>query len=259
MGTDYEKKVEELSKGKKSLFIDTIKKLERLISSGSYAVGSKLPSERQLCEQLNVSRTVLREALRALESKGILETYPGKGIFVSQPKFETIITPIEHLISVGEIDVFDLTQARFFLEPSIAHVAAIRATDEDIAIMEDSLREMKEAENQGDRFIEADQRFHMAIAMATKNPVLYIMARAIVESLTILRKTVYEQAGAPADAIRRHENVLNAVKLKDSKGAYQEMEAHIMDVEEYQHVRLTQKSLERYDFSNRNKNIEEQI
>lgn len=225
-----------------------VEQLQTLACSGEYQVGDKLPSEKELCERYGVSRTVLREALRAVEAKGIVSIYAGKGIFVAKPDFESLISPMEHFLQAGKVDVMDLIQARHFLEPGIAHVAAIRAGEDDIRKLEENLEDMVANLESGDLFITADQQFHSNLALATKNPVLYVMARTITESLVLFRKTIYEVEGAPAKAVMRHQQIIAAVRAHDAALAYQAMEGHIMDGEEYQHIRLMQQSLNKLAF-----------
>ena len=225
-----------------------VDQLQTLVCNGGYSVGEKLPSEKELCERYEVSRTVLREALRAVEAKGIISIYAGKGIFVAEPNFENLISPMEYFISAGKVDVMDIIQARHFLEPGIAHVAAIRADAEDIQKMEENLNDMVVHLETGDLFMAADRQFHANLAQATKNSVLYVLARTITESLVLFRKTIYESEGAPAKAVRRHQQILAAVRAHEPQLAYQAMESHILDGEEYQHIRLMQQSLNKLAF-----------
>lgn len=230
-----------------SLFNSTVEWIENLVKSGKYPPGAKMPSEREMCEALGVSRTVLREALRAVESRGIITVYAGKGVYASQPNFDSLITPMELLLNSSTVSVSDLIQARHFLEPGIAHVAALSATWEDIMKLEENLHDMKEYIADGDKFIVADQQYHMNLALATKNPILYVMARTVVESLTMLRHTVYASKGAPARAIMRHTELIEALKAHDASKCFSIMEQHILDGENHEHMQLMQKSLDAFN------------
>ena len=147
-------------------------------------------------------------------------------------------------INKSTISVSDLVVARHILEPSIAHTAALNVTNEDILKLQDNLQSMKDNLRNGDAFISADQQFHMNVALATKNKILYVMARTIVESLTILRTTVYEIPGAPEQAIHRHQEIIDALKAHDANRSFAVMEQHILDSDGRQHLNLMKNSLE---------------
>ena len=236
------------SSPRESLFKKAVDHIESLIVSGEYTVGSKLPTEKELCETLCVSRTIVREALRAVESKGLLEVFAGKGAFVREPNYDSIILPMEVLIANDKVEILDLIQARHFLEPGIAHVAALKCTEEDIEVLYSNLQNMISNIDSGDAFITADQEYHRNLAMATKNPVLCVMATAVVQSLITFRKTIYEVEGAPAKAVKRHAEILDALRNRDAQAAYRAMESHIIDAEEHQHLRLMQNSLNNLNF-----------
>jgi GntR family transcriptional repressor for pyruvate dehydrogenase complex len=228
---------------RQSLFETTVEWIEKQVSDERYSVGSKLPSQRVMCETLGVSRTILREALRAVESKGLISIFPGKGVYVRNPGYDTVSAPLRRLVDGGQVTFEDLLQARYFLEPGIAHLAAIKADDKIIQMLEADLEMMKSEVENGDSFIIADQNFHTHLAMATNNPVLLIMISSLAKNLVILRSTVYEATGAPNKAIQRHEEILEAIKVKNATEAYQSMERHLEDTEEYQRIVLMQQSL----------------
>lgn len=233
---------------KESRFNYAVQRIEAMVREGGFAPGDKLPPAREMCEDLGVSRTVLREALRVVESRGLISIQAGKGVYINKLDLDGLDDRVDALVASGKVEIVDLIQARHFLEPGIAHIAAIRATDNDIQNLEKCLKGMIDYLEVGDAFMQADQNFHLLLAHATKNPILFMMAKTLTECLAVFRKTIYEVEGAPAKAVQRHQDILNAVKGHDSRMAYQAMEDHIIDAEEHQRVRMMQISLNHVDF-----------
>lgn len=240
--------MQERHDNKESRFNYAVRRIEAMIREGGFTPGDKLPPAREMCEDLDVSRTVLREALRVVESQGLISIQAGKGVYINELDLNGLDDRVDALVASGKVEIEDLIQARHFLEPGIAHIAAIRATDSSIQNLEECLKGMINNLEVGDAFMQADQNFHLLLARATNNPILYMMAKTLTECLTVFRKTIYEVEGAPAKAVQRHQDILNAVKGHDSRMAYQAMEDHIIDAEEHQRVRMMQISLSHVDF-----------
>ena len=137
-----------------------------------------------------------------------------------------------------------MLQVSHLLEPSIAHLAALNADEINIGNLEYDLNLMKKEVKNGEKFIVADQNFHINLGLATKNPVLAVMNQLLVKNLVILRKTVYESIGAPNKAIERHEEILLAIKSKHPANSFIAMENHLRDTDEFQRATLVQKLLE---------------
>lgn len=242
--SDEYNQVELVEDSRQSQFEKVVNWIESQIIEGKYALGESLPSQRSMCESLGVSRTILRESLRAIESKGLISIFPGKGSYVRKPSYKIPIDHLEKLVDVGEVTFDDLLQARHLLEPSIAHIAALNATSEIIEILENDLEMMKKGANNGEKFIIADQNFHIHLGMATNNPVLIILNQLLVKNLVLLRTTVYEASGAPYKAIERHEEILLAIKSKHAANAFKAMENHLNDTYEIQRALLMQRVLD---------------
>lgn len=234
---------------KESRFDFAVQSIRDMVLNGGYAPGDQLPPAREMCETIGVSRTVLREALRVVESYGLITIQAGKGVYVKEFGIDSFEGNAETLIAAGQVEITDLIQARHFLEPGIAHIAALRATSADIKALENQLQDMIEHLDAGDYFMKADKEFHLTLGRASRNPILYMMAKTLTDCLDVFRKTIYEVEGAPAKAVERHRDILNAVKGHDAPLAYQLMEDHIIDAEEHQRVRMMQLSLNQLDFA----------
>ncbi|CAI8882934.1 DNA-binding transcriptional dual regulator GlcC [Pseudomonas jessenii] len=152
-------------------------RIERLIVDGVLKVGQALPSERRLVEKLGCSRTALREGLRVLRGKGIIETEHGRGSYVASLSSSDNVTPLMHLFSSQPRTLFDLLEVRALLEGESARLAALRATDVDRMIIKRRFDEMvgsQEDSNRHDPRVQAqlDHAFHCSISEASHNPVL---------------------------------------------------------------------------------------
>jgi DNA-binding FadR family transcriptional regulator len=149
------------------LYRQVADQLRALIDSGEYRVGSRLPTERDLAEQLKVSRPTVREALIALEVEGRVRIRVGSGIYVSE------LAALAPLLPAVEIEgPFELLRAREFIEGAIAEQAARVATSEDIARIDASLEAMAMVQHPGEASMIHDRAFHVAVASCLDNAVL---------------------------------------------------------------------------------------
>lgn len=163
--------------------------LETMISSQQLPSGARLPAERQLAGQLDVSRTSLREAIQKLVSRGVLESRPGGGTFVRTParqwRSEVIVDPLTELFQQDPEYRFDVLEIRHALEASAAWHAAQRATEDDKLRIRQHFERMLEASASGgiERDAHADAAFHLAIAEAAHNLVLLQVMRGLFDLL----------------------------------------------------------------------------
>ncbi|QGZ29503.1 transcriptional regulator GlcC [Stutzerimonas stutzeri] len=151
-------------------------RIERLIVDGVLKVGQALPSERRLCEKLGISRSALREGLRVLRSRGIIETAHGRGSHVAKLSGEQDASPLMHLFNSQPRTLFDLLEVRALLEGESARLAALRGTDADFVLLRRRYEEMLAAHSAegGDprEHARLDHAFHLAVSEASHNPVL---------------------------------------------------------------------------------------
>lgn len=154
-------------------------RIRALIADGTLKPGDKLPSEKELCDAFGVSRSSVREALQSLEHLGLIESRPGVGRFLSQDA-----DALQQTLTYGQMleraSVFELMEARWYLEVTVARLAAERATDDEIATLESHLNVMEEVLGKDmDRWFEAEQDFHVALSRACRNSVLTEMVNAL--------------------------------------------------------------------------------
>jgi DNA-binding FadR family transcriptional regulator len=213
------------------LYERIVEQIEQRILKGELHVGDQLPPERDLCEQFGVSRTAVREAVKALRQKGLLETYPGRGTFITNSTSRAMRHSLDLVVNLGRAHGSDdLVQVREIFEPEIAALAAEHATSEQVTAMDQAVVAMDAALDDAERFIEADLDFHLALAEATRNDIIPILIDSIVDLLREQRKSIFTTPGGPQRGQIHHKRILKAVKQQDPNTARKAMRAHLMQV-----------------------------
>lgn len=215
------------------LYEQIVQQIEESILKGELTEGSQLPAERDLAKQFGVSRTAVREAIKALQEKGLVDAIPGRGTFISNGDKSPMRRSMDRIIKNGETNGWAyLVQVREILEPEIAALAAARATDQDLAIMQDAIFVMDHEQQDSDAFIEADLDFHLAMAEAAGNPIVLSLIDSIVGLLREQRMRIFRIAGGPERGQHHHRRILEAVKSHDPEAARAAMLAHLIQVRE---------------------------
>ena len=201
------------------------------IGEGILMPGDRLPGDAELTERFDASRTAIREALKVLSSKGLIEARQRAGTFV-RPREEWDLLDTEVLSwlspdSIGDKLLEDLMEMREVIEPVAARFAANRATSEDVARIEAAYLRMEEASNDVRQFFEADRDFHLAVLGACHNQFIDRM-RSIVGTILSLTFQMQSQVDADLDAgLPAHQEVLNRIQAGDRRGAEKAMRATI--------------------------------
>jgi len=213
------------------LYEQIVVQIEESITKGVLKEGDQLPAERELALQFGVSRTAVREAVKALREKGLVEAYPGKGTFITNGTGNSIRQTLDRMIRVGQPEgTANLVEVREILEPDIAALAATRADEENIAAMREAIAVMDSARQDADAFIEADLDFHLALAEAASNPLILSLIDSIVGLLREQRLRTFYVDGGPERGQYHHKRILEAVEHRDSQGARDAMRAHLRQV-----------------------------
>jgi GntR family transcriptional regulator, transcriptional repressor for pyruvate dehydrogenase complex len=209
-----------------------------LVTAGNLQAGDQLPSERSLAETFQVSRPTLREAIRALSVLGVLEIRHGGGIVVSQLSAADLLKPLTFFLTLQNIEVEKLYEARQLIEGEICARAAARATGPDIEELEALIVEQEAAIEMPERYRDVDTAFHRRLAELSDNEFL---ARAA-QSLNILglefRKIASETPSVIQRSIKDHRAIVAALKAKDLHEARAAMTMHMENV-----LRSTQSSM----------------
>ncbi len=213
------------------LYEQIIEQIQSLVMEGTLRPGDKLPPERELAEQFGVSRTAVREAVKALREKGLVEIQPGRGTFITNSTSEVMRDSLDLIVKVGLSNgVVNLNEVRTLLEPGIAALAAERVTESDIQTMEQAIKAMDAAMHDADAFAEADLEFHLALASATQNPLIPILLDPIVDLLREHRKRIFLVEGGPQRGQYHHRRILAAVYKRDPAAAREAMCDHLKQV-----------------------------
>jgi GntR family transcriptional repressor for pyruvate dehydrogenase complex len=213
------------------LYEQIVQQIEESIMKGALKEGDQLPAERELAQQFGVSRTAVREAVKALREKGLVEAYPGRGTFITNGTSHSIRQTLDRMIKIGQPEgTANLAEVREILEPEIAALAATRANEENIAAMREAIAVMDSARQDPDEFIEADLDFHLALAEAASNPLILSLIDSIVGLLREQRMRIFYVDGGPERGQYHHKRILEAIEHRDSQGARDAMRAHLRQV-----------------------------
>lgn len=213
------------------IYQEIVRQVKTMISEGRLKSGDQLPPERELAEKFVVSRTSVREALRALESLGLVEIRPGEGTFVREVSVETLIEPLA-LVMVSQREALaELFEARRLIEPALAALAARRATPEDVQEMERILEAQAKEVAAGRTGLEQDAEFHAAIGAAAHNRAITRIAHAVMDLLRQSREDSLSTPGRPQRSHDDHQRVLAAIRARDEAAARQAMIEHLEAVE----------------------------
>jgi GntR family transcriptional repressor for pyruvate dehydrogenase complex len=201
-------------------------RLERSILSGEIAVGDYLPAERTLCANLEVSRSVVREALGRLASLGLVESRQGSGTRVASPNGRDISVGYARMMRASEAPLEDLAVVRLPLETTIAALAATGRTDAHLAQLEATQRILGNPRKSLGAHVKADGAFHAILAEATGNRFLPLVLAPIHDLLIESRLQTLKRYGA-ALASSHHAQILEAVRERDPSGAAFAMREHL--------------------------------
>jgi GntR family transcriptional regulator, transcriptional repressor for pyruvate dehydrogenase complex len=215
------------------LYEQIVQQIENSIGKGTLKPGDQLPAERELAEQFGVSRTAVREAVKALHEKGLVEAYPGRGTFITSETSNTTRITLDRMMRAGRLQgALQLVEVREILEPEIAALAATRANAESLKEMRQAVKAMDTAQEDPDAYIEADLDFHLALAEASANPVIFSLIDSIVAVLREQRMRIFKIDGGPIRGQYHHKKILEAVEHRDASGAREAMREHLRQVRE---------------------------
>jgi GntR family transcriptional regulator, transcriptional repressor for pyruvate dehydrogenase complex len=205
-------------------------RLLSLISSRHLGPGDAIPSERELVHLYGVGRSSIREALRMLESKGVIRSEANGGFTVAE--FGNALNhSLDFLLSVDEADYGELFEVRRILEGEAAALAASRRLDSEVARMGEEVDAMEAGLDSQEGFITADLRFHLIVAEASRNRVVVHLMHAIRALLQRSLASSYHIPGSPEGAIELHRLILEAIAKRRPEEARQRMQEHVSRVE----------------------------
>jgi len=215
---------------KNKVYEEVAKQIERLIVK-KLKPGDKLPSERELAEMLQVSRSSIRDAIRGLELVGLVEPRQGAGTIVREPS-QSSLNPFGNALERRQELVGELLDFRKMLEPPLAARAAAHATPEEISEMEEILQRQEEKQERGEAAIAEDAEFHYSVALASGNSVVLKVLDILMDLLRDTRERSLQVEGRAQKSLAGHRRILAAIKRHDAESAKSAMRRHIEDVEE---------------------------
>jgi GntR family transcriptional repressor for pyruvate dehydrogenase complex len=211
---------------------DIIEQIRDLVTSGRLKPGDRLPSERELSQALSVSRSSVREAVRAMESLGLIQARAGEGTFVASPSGSRGNDPIIASLHQDWSTQHKLFEVRRVIEPDLAALAARRATAEQIEKLRTTLNEQEAEILRGGTGVKQDSTFHFLMAEATGNEALVRIVDSLMDLLLKTREESLHHGERRAQSLRQHRTILAAIEARDPRAAERLMRDHIRDVEE---------------------------
>ena len=217
---------------RKRLYEEIVRQIEDLLQNGQLHAGDQLPPERELAEIFHVSRTSVREAIRALEDRGILESRRGNGTYVILEEESSLVEPLAKAIQAQKERLQEVFQFRRLIEPQIASLAAQNATEDDIARFREILREQGEEIAAGNNAVELDVQFHLSLARSAKNVLLLRIIEVLNDALRESLAEYVQSLARQKVSHKAHLQVLQAIEQRNPRRAAKEMEAHLLVTEE---------------------------
>ncbi len=225
------------------LYEQIVQQIEESVLNGSLKPGDQLPAERDLAQRLGVSRTAVREAVKTLREKGLVEAYSGRGTFVTDGTSQAARQSFDLMVKIGQQEGSPhLAELRLILEPGIAAMAAERVKDEDLTAMRDAVAVMERSQKDPEAYIEADLDFHLALAEAVANPLILSLIDSIVGLLREQRIKIFNVEGGPQRGQFHHKRILDAIERRDPEMARSAMCAHLEQVRQDSRVSHSSKA-----------------
>ena len=215
------------------LYEQIVQQVEESILKGQLKPGDQLPAERDLAQSFGVSRTAVREAVKTLREKGLVEAYSGRGTFVTNGTSHAIRQSLDLMIRISQQEgAIHLAELRQVLEPEIAALAAVRIEDQLLSSMRESVTAMDRSLHEPDAYIEADLDFHLALAEAAGNPLILSLLDSIVGLLRDQRSRIFRVDGGPERGQFHHKRIMETIERRDPDAARDAMRAHLEQVRE---------------------------
>jgi GntR family transcriptional regulator, transcriptional repressor for pyruvate dehydrogenase complex len=215
------------------LYMDLVTEIKKQIRDGDLQTGQKLPSERDLAIQFNVSRNVVREATSVLQGEGLISVHAGKGAFVTEPNPNMITGTLERIMATYQTTVDDILEVREELEVAIIKKAVKASTSDDIKKLYEHYDLMEKNKLDVAKFVELDVQFHIILAKCTKNPLHYILLNSFIEMtqqvLFAFTKILPESVEL---AQKQHLDLIKAIENIDEAKAVETIHSHMQVLRE---------------------------
>ena len=217
-------------KPKERLYQEIVDQIQQQILSGALKPGDQIPAERDLAERFGVSRTAVREAIKSLTEKGLIEVFVGRGTFVTNLSPDRVVESMTLLLRNEPHNVESLQEARELLEVPTARLAAARRSDANVERLRAITTEIEVEQTISPRLVDGDTEFHVEVARATGNPVLVLLSQTI--GALLRTEVLYRDDFHPSlpIAFADHREIIDAIADGDSDRAGQAMADHLSHV-----------------------------
>lgn len=213
------------------LYEQIVQQIEQSIVEGLLKPGDQLPTERELAQQFGVSRTAVREAVKILTEKRLVESFSGRGTFVTPPKSQPSRKPLDLFFGGSDLEETGyLVELRQIVEPEVTALAVSRIEEQQLIMMREAVAVMDQSMQQPEAYIEADLDFHLALAEAAGNPLVLSLLDSIVGVLRNQRLGIFGVDGGPGRGQMHHKKILEAIERRDPVGAREAMQDHLEQI-----------------------------
>ncbi|MCA0984445.1 FadR family transcriptional regulator [Halobacillus yeomjeoni] len=214
---------------KSSLYKDVVNQLLEEIKKETWGPGEKFPGELELANEFEVSRNSIREALKSLQLMGVIESFPGRGTFVTKEAVRKIQnSELVSLLSDNEGSYMELLEVRMAIEAQASYLAAQRVDDEGIVKLENALRELEERMKKREDYAMQGFHFHMCIAELSQNQYILKFFQTISEELIAQRNLQYQEKIDTDKSLKDHIDIFEAIKNRDADKAREAMHKHFI-------------------------------
>ena len=219
--------IEHITLSRTNLSMQIADHLEEVILTSPTKVSDKLPSEMNLAKQYNVSRPVVREAIKLLQKRGLVTLKTGSGAYITRPETSTVMNAVNRIMQVDQISSEELTEVRAILELSAIELVVEKITDEELEEIDSILTQFENKTLPFKVRVSLDESFHLALAKATGNNLLALFIGTLTSLLRdYMGKGILIEGGIE-DAIARHRQIYHALRARDKEAALKAMREHL--------------------------------
>lgn len=218
------------------VYEEVVERIKNMVENGELKMGEKLPTERAMAEELNVSRASIREAIRSLEVIGLVECKQGAGNYIRKDFSEILLEPLSMMFMLKQGSAMDIYELREVLELSTIMLSAKRIGKEDLEKLKNLIKMFKESDIESNNVI-IDKEFHYTIVRAANNQLitnlLNVVSQLMDKFITDLRKNILESSENKEKLLELHEKIYFALEEKDDYKAYTALKDHFKLIKEY--------------------------
>jgi GntR family transcriptional repressor for pyruvate dehydrogenase complex len=212
---------------RKHLYEEVAIQIEKMVLNETLKVGDKLPPEKNLAENFGVSRNILREALKTLKERGLIEVRTGDGVYIVKPTVDTLKDMVNRLIVLGDVSIDELFEFRLAIEVKACGLAAEKINKDEIMELEEIISLMKQDIDDVGKWAEEELQFHLLIAKASKNKLFHSFINPVSNLLFDLFLKGRQNPEAKIEGIEGHISIVECLKTRDKNLAEDAMKRHL--------------------------------